>query len=135
MSLSAHAADASLAALTGCYLVLHTGDPGANGTANVAVKANDDPMAPKAVSFAAVSNHPSNTERRRLSDGAVSFDGTELKPGQTLTHFSFWDGAAGPGTDDPLHIAALSASKLTGSDGAAFAIGALEAALAVYAKP
>jgi hypothetical protein len=135
MPLSAFSADAALATMTGAYVVLHTGSPGAAGTANVAVNSSDVAMTPKAVSLAAVSNHPSNTERRRLSDADLEFNGTELKPGQTITHYSLWDGAAGPGTDDVLDIAALTTPKLTGSDGATIATGDLEIAITVFAKP
>lgn len=135
MAMSAAAADAALGNLTGSYIVLHTGSPGADGTANVAVAANDAAMTPKAASFAAAENHDTNTERRRVSNAEIAFDGTELKPGQTITHFSLWDGPDGPGTDTPLEIAALTASKLTGSDGATFASGQIEVAITVFAKP
>lgn len=135
MPMSAYAADQALSALTGAYVVLHTGSPGADGTANVAVDSNENPMTPKAVTFAAAENHPTNTERRRLSNADVEFDASELKAGQTITHYSLWDGADGPGTDDVLDIAALTAAKVVGSDGAVIASGDLEVAITVFQKP
>lgn len=135
MPLSSFAADAVLTTMTGAYVVLHTGSPGADGTANVAVANDDNPMDPKAVTLAAISNHPDNTERRRLSNADVEFSASELKAGQTITHYSMWDGSDGPGTDDVLDIAALGSSKVVGSDGAVIGAGDLEVAITVFAKP
>lgn len=135
MAMSAALADTTLGNLTGAYVVLHTGSPGADGEGNVAVAASDSAMTPKQASFAAAANHGSNTERVRVSNAELAFDGTELKPGQTVTHVSIWDGPDGPGTDSPLFIAALASPKLVGADGAKFDSGEIEVAIEVFAKP
>lgn len=135
MPMSAHEADISLARLTGSYVVLHTGSPGVDGTANVAVDGADAPITPKALTFAAAGNHATNVERRRLCTGTITYDSTALKAGQTVTHLSIWDGSAGPGTDDVIDIQALTTPRTTTSDGATFIASSIEVAITVFAKP
>jgi hypothetical protein len=100
MTMSAARADATLEdALdiggTGVYVWLHTGSPGANGTANVAQTTAPANIVRKLVEFAAVGNHPTNTERRSLSNSAVEWTGAQIASGQEITHFSLWSAATG----------------------------------------
>lgn len=137
-AMSAANADAKLTADldiggTGAYVQLHTGSPGVDGTANLA--AYDSGDAPrKLVEWAAPSNHPSNTERRSLSTSEAEWagDGVDLDLGEDLTHFSIWSAVSG---GNFRYAAALTTPKTTGSDGARFAIGSLECAIGVFAKP
>ena len=135
MAMSAANADAKLNAdLRGQatpHLWLHTGDPGAAGTANVA-EYDGDPIARKPVAFDAPENHPSNVERRILSSVDVEWTGAEIDPGQTITHFSIWSAATG---GDCLYIAPVAEPKIVGSDGVTVPVGELEVAIGVYAKP
>lgn len=120
------------------HVLLHTGDPGADGTANVAQYDDGGGNAPivlKEASFAAPSNHPTNTERRVLSDADIEWSGSEINAGQEITHFTIWDGSDGPGTDTVLNIASVETPKTTGSDGVVIASGDLEVAITVHAKP
>jgi hypothetical protein len=135
MSLSADRADATLNdALSGGtpFLWLHTGSPGADGTANVAqtsVPANIDR---KAVSFAVAGNHATNIERRSLSNTAVSWSGAEIAAGQEITHFSIWSLVSAGQVE---FIDAVPVPKTTGSDGVTIDSGDIEVALEVFAKP
>src|SRR5690606_29716009 len=116
----------------------HTGDPVAGATANVAQYDDGGGNAPivlKEASFAAPSNHPTNTERRVLSNAAIEWSGSEINAGQVITHFTIWNGSDGPGTDMVLDIAAVDTPKTTGSDGVTIASGDLEVAITVHAKP
>lgn len=65
-------------AVTTCYIQLHTGAPGANGTSNTATETTR-----KSVSFGAA------------SAGAISNDAditwTSIAGSQDATHFSLWD--------------------------------------------
>ena len=113
------------------FVQLHTGSPGSDGTANIAADGGGS-AARKAIAFAAVSNHPSNTERRVLSDGEVSWSGSEIDASQTITHASLWDAVT---SGNLLDVSSLSESKVVGSDGVTIADGAVEVALTVFVKP
>lgn len=135
MSMSAANADAKLNAdlNTGTgYLMLHTGSPGADGTANEAQKTGPADIDRKAISVGSPENHPSNTERRVLSDAGVTWSGSEILSGQTITHFSIWSAVSG-GT--LLYLSTVGVSKTTGSDGVTIASGDIEVAIGVFAKP
>lgn len=115
------------------YVMLHTGSPGAAGTANEAQKpAAAGDIDRKAASYGAPENHPSNTERRTLSDAAVEWDGTEIASGQEITHITVWDADT---AGNLLSIFAVTTPKTTGSDGVSIASGELEEAITVFAKP
>lgn len=115
------------------HLLLHTGNPGAEGTANIAQKpSSGGAIVRKSVTFAAPTSHPSNTERRVLSSGAVSWSGTEIDAGQQITHFSIWSAST---AGQPEFISTVSQSKTTGSDGVTIASGDIEVAIGVFAKP
>jgi len=135
MSMSSYRADASLtAALKGAatpYVMLHIGAPGADGTGNEAQLSASD-IVRKAVSFGDIGNHSTNMERRVLNSTLIAWTGAEIDAAQEITHFSIWDDE----TDgDVEFIAAISVPKTTGSDGVSIAIGTLEVAVQVFAKP
>ena len=115
------------------HVWLHVGSPGAAGTANVAQTDAPANIVRKPISFGDLENHPSNTERRVLSAGdAITWTGEQIAAGQELTHFSIWtllsDGS-------PQFVGTITTPKTTGSDGVTIAIGDLELALQVFAKP
>jgi hypothetical protein len=114
------------------HILLHTGDPGADGTQNVAQKPGGGAISRKAVTFGAPENHPTESRRRVVSSGAVSYSGSEIAVGTNVTHFSIWTASTG-GTVQ--HIAALDTAKTTGSDGATIAAGDITVELVVFAKP
>ena len=135
MTLSATNADAKLNAdlNTGTgYLWLHTATPGAAGTLAVAQTSVPADIVRKAISVGAPGNHATNTERRVLSDAAVSWAGADIASGQEITHASIWS-AVSAGT--VLYIFPITTPKTTGSDGVTIATGDLEVALTVFAKP
>ena len=136
MSMSASHADAVLSAALNSpatpYVQLHTGDPGAAGTANVAVVGGTDPAPRKAAAFGVPGNHPSNIERRVVSTAEIEWLSNEIDPGQTITHFSIWSAAT---SGDCLYIAQVTESKVVGGDGVIIPSGDLEVAIGVYAKP
>ena len=136
MSMSAARADTTLtAALKGGatpHVWLHVGSPGADGTANVA-QISEANIARKAVSFGAIGNHATNNERRVLSDtAAVEWTGAQIAAAQEITHFSIWSALSDGNIE---FIAAVTTPKTTGSDGVSIAIGDLEVAIGVFAKP
>lgn len=135
MSMSADQADTVLdnTLVSGTpHLLLHTGDPGSDGTLNIAQSSGAD-IDRKAVSFAAPGNHATNTERRCLSDADVSWGSAEIDDSQTVSHFSVWPDSSGTGNVE--YVEALNESKTVGSDGATVSSGDLEVAIEVYAKP
>lgn len=116
------------------YVWLHIGDPGEDGTDNVAQVTDGSPadIDRKAVAFGAPESHPENEERIVLSDGDVSWSGEEIDAAQEITHFSLWSAVSG-GT--LLDLGALTMPRTTGSDGAVIEDGELEVAIEVYVKP
>lgn len=114
------------------YLQLHTGSPGAEGTANIAKVGASTDISRKAIAFGAPENHPSNTERRVLSSGAISWTGAQIDAGQEITHFSIWSAAT---AGQPEFISTVAMAKTTGSDGVSIAAGDIEVAIGVFAKP
>ena len=136
MSMSATLADACLTeALKGAstpHVWLHIGNPGSAGTANVAQLSAAN-IVRKTVSFGAIGNHATNDERRVLSDtAAVEWTGAQIDAAQEITHFSIWSALT---AGDCEFIAAVTTPKTTGSDGVTIAIGDLEVAIGVFAKP
>ena len=113
------------------HIWLHTGSPGADGTANVAQLSAAD-IARKPIAFGAIANHVTNDERTILSDGAVEWTGAQIDASQEITHFSVWS-ALVAGT--VLQIAAVTANKTTGSDGVTIATEEIEIAITVFVKP
>lgn len=114
------------------HLLLHTGNPGADGTANIAKVGASTDISRKAIAFSAPENHPSNTERRVLSSGAISWTGAQIDKEQLLTHFSIWSAAA---AGQPEFIAAVTTPQQTGTGGVSIAAGDIEVAIGVFAKP
>ena len=137
MSMSQYRADLTLnEALTGTatpHMLLHTGDPGADGTANIAL-ADGTSMERKSVSFGDPANETTNgtPERKCENDVAVEFSGEEIDSGQTITHFSIWDGDDAS-TPDVEFVDEVIEAKETGSDGVTIGIGDLEVAIEVHA--
>jgi hypothetical protein len=113
------------------HLWLHTGNPGAAGTANVAQLSAAN-IVRKPISFNLAENHPTNTERRSLSNAQVSWSGAEINAAQTITHASIWS-ALSAGT--PEFISAVAVSKVVGSDGVVLSAGDIECAITVFVKP
>ena len=136
MSMSAYRADATLNdALTGVatpYIQLHVGNPGAAGTSNIAQTGVPANIVRKSVDFGAVGNHATNVERRVLSTTLVEWSGAEIAAGQEISHFSIWDAET---NGDVEFIAPVTTPKTTGSDGVTIAIGDIEVAIEVFAKP
>lgn len=97
---------------------LHTGDPGADGTANVAMQAdNVTPVVRKAVTFGAVAD-AAGGGREMSSSAAVSWSGAEIPSGRQISHFTIWSSVG-----DGEYGDALAATKTTGSDGVTFDVG------------
>jgi hypothetical protein len=139
MTMTYQRADDTLnAALRGAatpHLWLHTGDPGAAGTANVAQTDVPADIERKALVFGdAPANHAVNDERYVLNTAAVEWSGAEIDTGQEITHFSIWDDDD-DGATQPEFTAAVTTPKTTGSDGVRVAIGDLEVAIEVHVKP
>jgi Fe-S cluster assembly scaffold protein SufB len=136
MSMTHQRADTTLtAALKGAatpHIWLHTGSPGADGTANVAQTSAPANIVRKAIAFGAIGNHATNTERRVLSDGAVEWTGAQIASGQTITHFSIWSADTAGNVE---FISTVAADKTTGSDGVTIATTDVEVAIGVFVKP
>ncbi len=100
------------------FVALHTGDPGAAGTANeVTTGGNDANYVRKAVTFAAVSG------RQTSNTGAVTFNAAAAASNYTVTHVSIWSAST---SGNCYAKGQLDASKLvTTGDVVAFAIGDL----------
>ena len=113
------------------HLWLHTGNPGAAGTANVAQIAAAN-IVRKPITFNAPENHPTNVERRVLSAAAVVWLGTEITATQNITHISIWSAASG---GVPEFINAVTVAKIVGSDGVTIDPATVEAAIGVHVKP
>jgi hypothetical protein len=113
------------------FLQLHIGNPGANGTANIAQLATD-PAVRKAAAFGAVANHATNDERVKLSNAQVAWTGTEIDASQEITHFSLWSAVTAGQVE---FIDVVGTPKTTGSDGVIIESGDIEVALSVFAKP
>lgn len=114
------------------HLLLHTGSPGAAGTANIA-QVNESNIVRKPVTFGdAPANHPSNTERRVLSTSEVEWTGAQIDAGQNITHFSIWSASS---DGQPEFVSTVATAKITGSDGVKVPAGDIEVAISVFAKP
>src|SRR5690606_2376155 len=110
------------------HILLHTGDPGADGTANVAVY-DGGPIARKAATFGSPEDHPDEKQRRCKITDDVAWDGSEIDSGQTITHVTVWDASSGPGL---LYVGTLKEGKTTGSDGILFPAGELTVGIKVW---
>lgn len=99
------------------YIQLHTGDPGAAGTSNVA--GNDTR---KLVSWASASGGLLS------NDAAVEWDGSEVDTSEDYTHASFWT-AATDGTFGGSFV--ITANPVTSGNEAVIATGDIDIALTV----
>lgn len=135
MSMTHQRADTTLtAALKGGatpHVWLHTGSPGAAGTANVA-QVSAANIARKSVTFGTIGNHATNTERTVLSSTLVEWTGAQIDASQNITHFSIWSASSG---GNPEFISTVYEAKTTGSDGVSISIGDIEVAISVFVKP
>ena len=120
------------------YILLHTGNPGADGTANIAQvddgSGGTENIARKAIVFGdAPASHAENDERFVKNTAVVEWSGAEIDPSQQITYFSIWDDDDA-GATQPEFITATT-PKITGSDGVKIGIGDVEVAISVFAKP
>ena len=99
--------------VTAAYIKLHTGDPGANGTANAATETTR-----KQVSFAAASGGS------MTSSADVSW--TNISGSQTATHFTAWDSAT---TGNFLFSGTITANPYTAGDTFTISSGSLTVSL------
>ena len=131
MSMTHQRADTTLtAALKGGatpHVWLHTGSPGADGTANVAQDSAAN-IVRKSVTFGTIGNHATNIERTVLNSSQVAWASGEIDAAQTITHFSIWSALT---NGSPEFIGAVAVQKVTGSDGVVIAVGDLEVARGV----
>ena len=110
------------------HLMLHTGDPGNAGTANNALLGTAD-IVRKPVTMSTATASTTATEQHSLNTASVTWAGTEISSGQSLTHFSIWDATS---TGNVKYIATITTSKTTGSDGVTVGTSDLEVAISVY---
>lgn len=110
--------DTTLSAMAAnAVLQLHTGAPGPDGTANVALQADDvTPVVRKAVTFGAPADGGGG--RRVTSNATVSWTGAEIPAGRAISHFTVWSA-----TGDGEMAGELAATKIVGSDGITFEVG------------
>lgn len=102
-------------------LQLHSGDPGPDGTANVILQADVvTPVVRKPVTFGPIAD-AAGGGRQVVSDVAVSWAGTEIPDGRTISHVTVWKTAVAGG--DGEMGGALAATKITGTDGVTFEVG------------
>jgi len=113
------------------HLWLHTGNPGAAGTANVALLSAGN-IVRKPITFNAPENHPANVERRALSSVNVTWGGSEINASQTITHMSVWSAASGGVLEG---VSEVLIAKVVGSDGVVISAGEVEYAVGVFVKP
>lgn len=77
--------DTYLGEFTGSHLQLHTGDPGAAGTANTTANVTGR----KAVTFGSAETN-SGTRRRRNS-AIIRWDAGDVTGSASITHWTLWD--------------------------------------------
>jgi len=111
--LSAFQANAFLDSLSGVYIKLHIGDPGANGTANAATETTR-----KLASFASASSGSIAT------DAALTW--TNIAGSEDATHFTAWDNAT---TGNFLFSGLITGNPYTAGDTLTIASGSLTASL------
>jgi chitodextrinase len=85
---SAARLDAFLAEYAGSYVQLHSGDPGASGTANVSTATT----VRKQVTLGSAETNSGN--RRRRNSVIVRWDAGDVTGSQSATHASLWDAAS-----------------------------------------
>lgn len=113
------------------HVLLHTGNPGASGTANVAQVGVSD-ISKKSVDFGSPENHPTSDERRCLSTSVVEWSGAEIDADQTISYASIWEDGS---TGGVLYITNVSIAQTTGEDGVEIPIGDVEVGIEVFEKP
>ena len=111
------------------HILPHEGDPGWDGTANVAPSGGGTSPR-KATSFAAPEDHASEDRRQSSTDADAEWSGAEVDTGVEVTHVSIWSASTG---GQPEHIAELSSPVTTGSQGLRLPAGDVTVAIDVYA--
>lgn len=106
--------------VTTVYVQLHTGDPGAAGTANVATETTR-----KTVSFGAPAA-PAAGVVTISNDAQVQW--TNIAGSQDATHYSLWDNSSG---GNYLGSGLVTASAYTAGDTLTFAVGDIDLSLNV----
>jgi len=114
------------------FLWLHTGDPGVEGTDNVAQGPDENEIARKPISFGEPENHPTENRRRCLSDSKVSWDGEEIATGEKIQYFSIWDSDSNGQVE---FISDVASQETTGSQGVTIQAGDVECEIEVHEKP
>lgn len=114
VGLAAAAAGGFLSGYDGYYVQLHTGDPGAAGTSNIAGNATRKQISLGSPSGGAVSN-----------DTAISWSSGEVDTSEDYTHWSLWS-AATDGTF--VWSGTLTANAVTSGDTFQIPIGDLDLA-------
>ncbi len=111
------------------YVMLHTGNPGADGTANEAQKpsAGGDIVRKAATFGEAVAG---TGEQVSATTADIIWSGAEIDTGQEISYFSIWDAET---NGNCLFIATIDTPKTTGSDGVTMNSGDLDVALTVFA--
>lgn len=111
------------------HLMLHTGNPANDGTANAALLGTADIARQPATMGTAVAS-TTVTEQISKNTAAIEWAGTEIDSAQEITHFTVWDATT---AGSVLYVATITTSKTTGSDGVSVAISDLEVAIEVFA--
>lgn len=104
-------------AVAQAYIQLHTGDPGAAGTSNVAGNATR-----KAVSFGAAS------AGAIANDAALEWSTGEVDTSEDYTHFTLWDASS---AGNFLWSGTVTANAVTAGDEFTIPIGDLDLAMTV----
>jgi len=116
------------------YIWLHTGDPGANGVANVAQLGGGN-IVRKIMAFASAPSGESNAIDEQVIEntGASTWSGAEISAAQDIKFFSVWPHISQTPDDAfPMFMAEVADEKTTGSDGVTIGIGDLEIAIEVH---
>ena len=116
------------------WMWLHTGDPGAAGTAAPTLSTVDTTSPRVSITFGAPANDTgfvSEQGRKVVSNSTGVWTATEMAPDQAIKYFSLWTSSA---AGSVLFISAVETSKLTGADGVKVASGDITAAIEIFKK-
>lgn len=109
------------------FVMLHVGNPGADGVANEAQAAAGDIVRKAATFGQAVAG---TGEQISTTTAAIEWSGAEIAAGQEITYISVWDASTGGNVK---YITAVDTPKTTGSDGVTIPTGDLDVAIEVFA--
>jgi len=115
------------------FMWLHTGDPGAAGTAAPTISTGNSTSPRVAITFAAPANDGVFGEGRKVVSASTGvWTATEMGPGQVIKYFTLWTSSETGGS--VLFISAVETSKETGADGVKVASGDITAAIEIFKK-